>query len=340
MKTDKIYIIAEAGVNHNGSLKTAKRLVDAAVTAGVNAIKFQTFRAECVVVESAEKATYQMIDGENESQLEMLKKLELSESSFCDLFEYCKVRDIQFLSTAFDHSSIDFIEKLGVPCHKIPSGEITNLPYLRHICKIGKPVIISTGMATIEEIEETLNVFLKAGMSYELLTVLHCNTQYPTSFSDVNLKAMLTIGERFPGINVGYSDHTLGIEVPIAAAALGAKIIEKHFTLDRGMAGPDHGASLEPGELKRMVSAIRNIEEAMGDGQKRPSQSELENIPLARRSIVASEFINKGEVFTEKNLAVKRPGFGMSAMCWDDVIGKIAKRNFIKDDLIEISEFD
>jgi N,N'-diacetyllegionaminate synthase len=334
---NRVYIIAEAGVNHNGSLETAKKLVDIAVDVGVDAVKFQMFKAENLVGKSAPKAKYQELGTcTNESQLEMLKKLELCEKSFLELDEYCRTRDIQFISTAFDHDSIDFLDDLGVPFFKIPSGEITNIPYLRHIGKLGKSVIMSTGMATLGEIETTLLVLQDAGMPREKITLLHCCTEYPTPFEDVNLMAMKTFSVAFPGVNVGYSDHTLGIEVPVAAVAMGASVIEKHFTLDKTMDGPDHQASLEPKELQAMVEAIRNIEKAIGNGEKRPSSSEEKNLPIARRSIVASVQILKGDVFTERNLTAKRPGIGISPSYWDDVIGKTASRDFSEDELIEL----
>lgn len=330
-------IIAEAGVNHNGSLENAFKLVDAAVEAGVDYVKFQTFKANKLVSNKAKKADYQIENTNNaeESQLQMLQKLELSEDDHESLITYCKSKQINFFSTAFDLDSLTYLAKIGLDMVKIPSGEITNLPYLRKAANYFSKVILSTGMATINEISEALSVFLKAGISKENITILHCNTEYPTPMRDVNLKAMLHIGKTFQ-TEVGYSDHTLGIEVPIAAVALGATIIEKHFTLDRTMDGPDHKASLEPKELHAMVLAIRNIDVAMsGDGLKEPSESELKNIDIARKSIVAQKRIAKGELFTEENITVKRPGTGISPMKWDSVVGQLASREFHEDELIE-----
>ena len=283
---DKIFIIAEAGVNHNGNLDTAQKMVDVAAEAGADAIKFQTFKADKVIVRNAPKADYQKrTTGAEESQLEMVKKLELDEAAHNRLIEHCREKGMQFLSTPFDLESIDLLVRLGLKVFKIASGEITNLPYLRKLGALKKILIISTGMADLGEVEDALLVLMKAGTAPENMTILHCNTEYPTPFEDVNLKAMVTMGAAFPGIKVGYSDHTPGIEVPIAAVALGATVIEKHFTLDRNMEGPDHRASLEPHELKAMVSAIRNIEKAMGNGIKKPSPSELKNKPIARGAL-------------------------------------------------------
>jgi N,N'-diacetyllegionaminate synthase len=327
-------IIAEAGVNHNGSIESAKKLVDIAVDAGADYVKFQTFKAETLVTQSAEKAEYQKnITDKNESQFDMIKKLELDRAAHEELIEYCKSKEIRFLSTAFDHDSIDLLAELDIPLYKIPSGEITNLSYLRHIGRMGKPIIMSTGMSTLEEVRSALDILMEAGAKKDKITILHCNTEYPTPMEDVNLKAMLTIRDEL-GVNIGYSDHTLGIEVPIAAVAMGATIIEKHFTLDRALPGPDHAASLEPDELKKMVIAIRNIEKAMGNGIKKPSPSETKNISVARKSIVAKMPIKKGELFTEENLTVKRPGTGISPMKWEDVIGKVANQDYKMDDLI------
>jgi N,N'-diacetyllegionaminate synthase len=329
-------IIAEAGVNHNGSIATAKKMIDAAAEAGADLVKFQTFKAEALVTKSADKTEYQKeITSTDESQFEMIKKLELDRAEHEELIKYCASKSIRFLSTAFDHDSIDLLTELSVPFFKIPSGEITNLPYLRHIGRLGKPIIMSTGMATLEEVRTTLNELLEAGAEKDQITILHCNTEYPTPMEDVNLKAMLTI-ENELGVAVGYSDHTLGIEIPIAAAALGATIIEKHFTLDRTLPGPDHVASLEPYELKEMVVAIRNIEKAMGDGMKKPSPSEIKNILSARKSIVARKPIRKGEIFTENNLTIKRPGSGISPLQWDSVMQLVAKEDFEEDELIKI----
>jgi len=329
-----VVIIAEAGVNHNGSIDTAKKMIDAAAEAGVNLVKFQTFKAETLVTETAEKAEYQKtMTGKVESQFEMLKKLELDRVAHTELINYCEQKDIQFLSTAFDHGSIDLLADLNIPFYKIPSGEITNLPYLRHVGCMSKPVVMSTGMAALEEVRAAMDVLLHAGLKKDDLTILHCNAEYPTPMEDVNLRAMLTIRDEL-GVNVGYSDHTLGVEVPVAAVAMGATVIEKHFTLDRTLPGPDHAASLEPDELKAMVMAIRNIEKAMGDGIKKPSNSEKKNIPIVRKSIVVKRPIKEGEVFSEDNLTVKRPGTGISPMKWDEMIGKRADREYQKDDLI------
>jgi len=333
---NKVFIIAEAGVNHNGDINLAKKLIDKAVEAGVDAIKFQTFRAENLVSKNAKKAKYQVENTKNtESQYEMLKKLELSFKDFEELKKYCDEKGIMFLSTPFDEESIEFLDKLGLEIFKIPSGEITNLPYLRKIGSLKKRVILSTGMADLGEIEDALDVLINSGTKKEKITILHANTEYPTPFEDVNLKAMQTIACAFK-IDVGYSDHTLGIEVPIAAVAMGAKVIEKHFTLDRALPGPDHKASLEPDELKAMVKAIRNIEVALGDGIKRPSKSEAKNMAVARKSIVAKRDIKKGEKFTEENITVKRPGNGISPMRWDKIIGKIANRDYKEDEIIII----
>lgn len=331
----RVFIIAEAGVNHNGSLELAKKLVDVAVEAKVDAVKFQTFKAENLVSKTAKKAQYQKknMNDEDESQFNMLKKLELNFESHKELIEYCKKKNIMFLSTPFDHDSIDLLNNLGLKIFKIPSGEITNLPYLRHIGKLNKKVILSTGMADIGEIEDALNILINAGTKKENITVLHANTEYPTPMEDVNLKAMLTIGNTFD-VSFGYSDHTLGIEVPIAAVALGASCIEKHFTLDCTMQGPDHKASLEPDELKAMVKAVRNIEIALGSSIKKPSNSELKNKSIARKSIVAKCDIKKGEILSENNLAIKRPGNGINPTRWDEIIGTVALKDYNEDELI------
>jgi len=333
----KVFIIAEAGVNHNGSIETAKKLVDVAVEAGADAVKFQTFKAESLVSKYASKADYQKRTTDaDESQFEMIKRLELSEADHRELIDYCRDKGIVFLSTPFDIESADFLNSLGLETFKIPSGEITNLPYLRKIGELKKEVVLSTGMSDLGEIRDALDILVSAGTPLSKITVLHCNTEYPTPFEDVNLRAMLTIKEAFPDVKIGYSDHTLGITVPIAAVALGATVIEKHFTLDKNMSGPDHRASLEPAELKDMVGAIRDIEIAMGDGIKKPSSSEIKNKPVARKSIVAARDIKKGEKFTEENLAVKRPGNGINPMRWDDVMGKEAPRYFKQDEPIEL----
>jgi N,N'-diacetyllegionaminate synthase len=329
-------IIAEAGVNHNGDLKIARRLIDVAADAGADLVKFQTFNADRLVSPSAPKAEYQTCTTDpSETQHAMIRRLELDRSMHESLIAHCKARGIGFLSTAFDIESLDILVELGLDRFKIPSGEITNLPYLRHVGRFGKPVILSTGMSTMDEIQAALNVLEQSGTPRDRITVLHCNTEYPTPMADVNLHAMLTIRNAF-GVDVGYSDHTMGIEVPIAAVALGARMIEKHFTLDRNLPGPDHKASLEPDELSAMIAAIRNIEQAMGDGTKRPSSSESKNIAVARKSIVAGFAISAGEVFSESNLAVKRPGSGISPMRWDEVLGNHAPRNFAKDELIDL----
>ncbi len=332
---NKVFIIAEAGVNHNGSVKLAKKLIDIASEAGVDAVKFQTFKAENLVSKNAKKADYQkenMNDGDD-SQFNMLKKLELDIDTHNELIEYCNKKNIMFLSTPFDHDSIDMLNDLKLPIFKIPSGEITNLPYLRHIGSLKKEIILSTGMADMGEIEDALDVLIKAGTLKENITVLHANTMYPTPMEDVNLRAMVTIGNTFD-IAYGYSDHTLGIEVDIAAVAMGACCIEKHFTLDKTMEGPDHKASLEPDELTAMVKAIRNIELALGSTVKKPSKSETPNIKVARKSIIASCNIKKGEKFTEDNLAIKRPGNGISPMRWDEIVGSAATKDYEEDELI------
>jgi N,N'-diacetyllegionaminate synthase len=329
-----VFIIAEAGVNHNGSIENAKRLIEKAKESGADAVKFQTFKAEKVMSRYAEKAEYQkQSTGADETQLDMVKKLELSFDEFNMLKNYCDKVGIRFMSTPFDHDSIEFLDKLGMEIWKIPSGEITNLPYLIRIAQLKKPVILSTGMSTMEDINNAIVVLKENGVGE--LTVLHCTTEYPTPFSDVNLKAMLSIKEKF-NVNVGYSDHTKGIEVPIAASALGALVIEKHFTLDNTMEGPDHKASLEPDELKKMVDSIRHIELALGSGVKEPAKSEIKNIKIARKSIIAKKGIKAGEAFTEENLTVKRPGNGISPMKWFEVIGEIAVRDFEEDELIEL----
>ena len=329
-------IIAEAGVNHNGSIETAEQLIETAAEAGADLVKFQTFSADRLVTGSASKADYQLeTTSTSESQHEMIRKLELSREMHEELIAHCKKCGVGFFSTGFDPQSVDLLAELGLDRFKIPSGEITNLPYLRHIGQYGKPVILSTGMARLGEIEAALEVLEASGTPREQVTVLHCNTEYPTPMADVNLKAMLAIRDAL-GVQVGYSDHTLGIEVPIAAVAMGATVIEKHFTLDRSLPGPDHRASLEPDELKAMVQAIRNIELALsGDGLKRPSPSESKNLEIARKSLVALVPIKAGEPFTEANLGVKRPGSGISPMRWDDFIGRPANRDYQADELIE-----
>lgn len=331
-----VLIIAEAGVNHNGSLEIAKKLVDSAADAGVDIIKFQTFNSKNLVSKSARMAEYQQKNtGHDESQYAMLKKLELSVEDHLELIRHCNERGIRFFSTAFDMESIDFLHSLHMGLWKIPSGEITNYPYLKKIASYQEPVILSTGMCNLEDIEASLEVLLKEGCKKQDITILHCNTEYPTPYSDVNLRAMLEIEKKF-GTRVGYSDHTSGIEVPIAAVAMGACVIEKHFTLDRNMEGPDHKASLEPDDLKKMVQSIRNIEMALGSGHKVVSPSEKKNMEIARKSIVAARNIAKGEILSESNLTVKRPGNGISPMCWNDVIGTVAVRDFSEDEVIEL----
>lgn len=332
----KTFIIAEAGVNHNGDINIAKKMIDLAADAGADAVKFQTFKAENIVSISAPKAKYQeRTSSSSESHLEMLKRLELTSDIHEELIEFCKKRKILFMSSPFDLESIDLLNNFGLDIFKIPSGEITNLPYLQKIGGLKKKIIVSSGMAELEEIKSALEVLVGAGTLKENIIVLHCNTDYPTSFDDVNLLSMITIKNSLD-VKVGYSDHTSGIQVPIAAVALGAEVIEKHFTLDKNMEGPDHKASLNPQELKDMVLAIRNIEKALGDKIKKPSKSELKNINVVRKSIIAASNIKKGEKFTEENITIKRPGTGISPMSWDDVIGKVAIRDFWEDEIIEI----
>ncbi len=327
----KVIIIAEAGVNHNGDLSLAKKLVEAAKDAGADYVKFQFFKAEKLVSVNAKKAEYQKkTTGNDESQFEMIKKLELNEDDHKILLDYCKNLGIGFSSSPFDLEGIAYLDSLDLDFFKVPSGEITNLPYLRELTNFNRHIILSTGMANMEEIEAALNI-----LRGNKVTVLHCNTEYPTPMADVNLNAMKTIEDVFK-IDVGYSDHTLGIEVPVAAVALGAKVIEKHFTLDKNMVGPDHQASMDPSELKKMVKSIRNIEKALGSGVKAPSDSEKKNIIIARKSIVASRKIERGEIFSSENITLKRPGSGISPMNWDSVIGQVAKRSFTEDEFIEI----
>jgi N,N'-diacetyllegionaminate synthase len=329
-----VFIIAEAGVNHNGSIELAYKLIDVAIESGANAVKFQTFQAENFVIRDTEKAEYQkQNDNSNESQFDMLKKLELSVDDHKNLIDYCNIKGITFLSSPFDIESINLLAELNLKIFKIPSGEITNLPYLRHIGSFNKEVILSTGMSNLKEIGEALKILINAGTSKEKITVLHANTMYPTPMKDVNLMAMQTIRDKFD-VSVGYSDHTLGIEVDIAAVALGATVIEKHFTLDKKMDGPDHVASLDASELKSMVAAIRNIELALGSKVKDLTDSEKPNIEIARKSIVAKTKIKKSEVFSNENLTTKRPGSGISPMKWDSIIGKFAKRDYNLDDLL------
>ena len=330
----KVRIIAEAGVNHNGDIELAKQLIDSAANAGADLVKFQTFKASRIATQAAAKAEYQTLTTDKtQSQVAMLSQLELCSEMHTILIAHCRDRNIQFFSSGFDIPSLDFLASLGAECFKIPSGEITNLPYLRHIAAFGKPLILSTGMASLGEIEAALEVLETAGMMRNQITVLHCNTEYPSPMHDVNLRAMCSIRDAF-GVEVGYSDHTSGIEVSIAAVALGAIVIEKHLTLDCNLPGPDHKASIEPAEFAEMVRSIRNIEEAMGDGIKRPSASEIKNKLIARKSLVAATLIRAGERFTADNLTVKRPGSGINPMLMDEVIGLIASRDFKEDDLI------
>ena len=328
-----VYIIAEAGVNHNGDINLAYQLVDAAKAAGVDCIKFQTFKSENLVSHTAQKAEYQKAATGDSSQQDMLKQLELSFGEFVSLKEYCDRKGICFLSTPFDFESIEFLNSIEMPFWKIPSGEVTNYPYLVALAKTGKPVVMSTGMCEMQEIRDAIAVLRENGTSD--IKLLHCNTEYPTPYEDVNLRAMKTLRDAF-GVEVGYSDHTKGIEVPIAAVAMGASVIEKHFTLDRNMEGPDHKASLEPQELKQMVDSIRHIEAALGSGDKRPSPSEKKNMAVARKSIVASARIKAGDILTEENITVKRPGNGICPMRWKEVLGTRAVRDFEEDELIEI----
>jgi N,N'-diacetyllegionaminate synthase len=333
---NKTIIIAEAGVNHNGSIETAKKMIDMATEARVDYIKFQTFKTHKLSSVSAKKAEYQINNTHNsDSQQEMLKKLELSEENHYELITYCKNRNIAFLSTAFDLESVAFLSNFDMDFFKIPSGEITNYPYLKKIAQYKRPVILSTGMSTMDDIENAMAVLVDNGLNKNDITILHCNTEYPTPFEDVNLRAMQAIADRFK-VKVGYSDHTQGIEIPVAAVALGATVIEKHFTLSRDMEGPDHKASLEPDELKAMVVAIRNVEKALGNREKQITDSERINMDIARKSIIAAKDIKKGDVFGEDNITMKRPGNGISPMRWGEVLGKTAKKDFREDELIEL----
>lgn len=334
-KLARVFIIAEAGVNHNGSVRLAEKMIDAAYESGADAVKFQTFNAAQGVSKFAPKAQYQINStGKKETQLEMIRKLELNESAHRRLLAYCRKKRIKFMSTPFDNDSVDLLVSLGLDLFKIGSGEINRLPLLRKIGSLGKKVILSTGMANLREIKTALNILKKAGTKADCITVLHCTTEYPAPMKDANLRAIRTLARAFPGVKVGYSDHTPGTEAAVAAVALGAAVIEKHFTLDRNMLGPDHQASLEPAELKQLVRSIRSIETALGDGIKRPRGAEIKNIPVVRRSIVANRDIRKGEVFTEENLGIKRPGTGLSPMCWDKIIGKKAVCDFMEDECI------
>lgn len=332
----KVFIIAEAGINHNGSIELAKKLIDVAAESGADAVKFQTFVTDNLVNKSAQKADYQKQNtSKDESQYEMLKRLELDKKAHEAIISYCKQKKIMFLSSPFDHESIELLNSFDMPIFKIPSGEITNLSYLRHIGQLGKNIILSTGMSNLQEIKDALEVLVNSGTSKDKITILHATTEYPCPIDEVNLRAMQTIAEAF-AVKVGYSDHTQNFEVPIAAVAMGASVIEKHFTLDREMEGPDHKASLEPSELKLMVQSIRHVEQVMGDGVKQPTKSEMNNIAVSRKSIVALRDIRSGETFGLDSITVKRPGTGISPMKWDDVLGSVAKRDFLADEFIEL----
>jgi N,N'-diacetyllegionaminate synthase len=333
---NKTIIIAEAGVNHNGDLDTAKNLIEVAAESGADYVKFQTFKTDELVTPGANQAKYQKLNtGRDENQYEMLKRLELNYDHYEILIRHASSYGIKFISTAFDVGSLNFLQNFGLDMIKIPSGEITNLPYLLAVAEFKKPIVMSTGMSSLGEIEAALEVLYRRGIDFKHLTLLHCTSEYPAPMDEVNLRVMGTLQTAF-GVKVGYSDHTMGIEIPIAAVAMGATLIEKHFTLDREMDGPDHKASINPKELKKMVSAIRSIEKALGDGVKRVTPSELRNISVARKSIVAKCFIKKGSVFTNENLSIKRPGTGISPMKYEDVLGKIAIRDFDVDQLIEL----
>lgn len=335
-KQSETFIIAEAGVNHNGDIEFAKRMIEVAADAGVDCVKFQTFKAKALATRFAGKAEYQKLStAGGDNQQAMLESLELREKDYPVLISHCRKNNVQFLSSAFDLGSLRFLHTLRPSLYKVPSGEITNLPYLRQLAGYGKPILLSTGMCTVREIDDAIETLCRFGLERKLITLLHCNTDYPTPFKDVNLSAMGQLRRIF-GVDVGYSDHTVGIEIPIAAVAQGAKVVEKHFTLDRKMPGPDHKASLEAGELKEMVKAIRNVWQALGDGFKRPTPSELKNKVAARKSIVAKVSIKKGEQFTERNIDAKRPGGGISPMEWENVLGRRATRGFQQDEAIEI----
>jgi N,N'-diacetyllegionaminate synthase len=332
---DKVFIVAEAGVNHNGDADMAQRLVDAAADAGCDAVKFQTFRARALVSRHAQTAAYQKANGGGESQLKMLIKLELPYDQHQKLKEYAAHRGVTFFSTAFDLDSIDLLQALDIPVWKIPSGEITNYPYLVRVAQMGKPILLSTGMSTRAEVEEAVDVLTTHGADRDRLCILHCNTEYPTPMQDVNLRAMAKLGD-YLGTAFGYSDHTPGDTIAVAATALGARVLEKHFTLDRALTGPDHRSSLEPGELKAMVTAIRHTEQALGDEKKQPSPSEEKNKIIARKSLVAAKPIRAGERFTPENVTAKRPATGLSPMRWMDVLGRTAPRDFAEEELIEL----
>ena len=332
---NRTLIIAEAGVNHNGDLEKARQLIEVAAKAGADFVKFQTFKSEKVVTKTAKRAEYQDANtGNKDSQYEMIKRLQLTPEMHDEIIVHCRKNNIKFLSTGFDLESLEYLNDLEIPLFKIPSGEITNLPYLRKVASFNKPVIMSTGMADLQEVKDAFEVLVSEGIDKSNITIVHCNTEYPTPMGDVNLKAMNSIGKEL-GVKIGYSDHTLGIEVPVAAVAMGATVIEKHFTLDRTLPGPDHSASLEPEELLMMVRSIRNIEQAIsGSGIKEPSSSEAKNKPIVRKSIVAAKDIKEGEFFTEENLTVKRPGDGKNPMEWDNVVGTKASKDYKEDDLI------
>lgn len=337
-KKGAVIVIAEAGVNHNGDIKLAKKLIWEAANAGADYVKFQSFVAEKNISKKASKARYQKEStGEDETQLEMVKKLELSHEQHFEIYKECLKAGVGFLSTPFDTESLELLMKIDLPILKIASGEVTNLPLLREFgykySRLDRKVLLSTGMSNLAEVKEAVTILVDSGIKLENLVVLHCTTEYPAPYNEINLRAMATISENL-GVTIGYSDHSQGIEVPIAAVAMGATVIEKHFTLDRNMSGPDHNASLEPSELRLMIASIRNIESALGDGIKKASKSELENIKVARKSIVASKKISKGECFSEGNLATKRPGTGISPMEWDKVIGAVADRDYEEDELI------
>lgn len=330
---NRTLVIAEAGVNHNGSVKTAMAMIDAAKDAGADIVKFQTFKSEKVVSKYAPQAEYQKENAKADNQLAMIKKLELTYDDFMLLSNYASKSDIKFLSTPFDLDSIEFLDSLNMPFWKVPSGEITNYPYLVKIAETKRDIVMSTGMSEEKEIANAIKVLKDNGCGK--ITLLHCNTAYPTPFYDVNLKAMLYLREKFH-LSVGYSDHTIGIEIPIAAVALGAQIIEKHFTLDRNMIGPDHKASIEPDELKSMVTNIRHVEQALGIEKKIVTESERVNMAVARKSIVAKRVIKRGEIFSTDNLSVKRPGTGISPMEWPNIIGKTSNKDYREDELIKL----
>ncbi|MHB1016848.1 MAG: N-acetylneuraminate synthase [Coriobacteriia bacterium] len=340
MSAVHVYVIAEAGVNHNGSLETARQLVDAAVAAGADAVKFQTFRATDVMVPDAPKADYQVsATGSDESQLQMVQHLALDESAHRELLAYCVSRGIEFLSSPFDAWSIDLLDRLGLATIKVPSGEITNLPYLRRIGALRRRLIVSTGMSTMDEVADALDALEASGTPLALVTLLHCTSEYPAPYDEINLRAMVALGREF-GLPYGYSDHTLGNEVALSAIALGAVVVEKHLTLDRSMPGPDHAASAEPAQIADLIRAIRHIEAALGDGVKRPMPSELSTMRVARKSIVAARDIAEGERFAEENLTTKRPASGVSPMAWDRLLGRPASRGYRADERIDVGEVD